>query len=40
LREKAATLPDRPLAEMQITDDDDVPLEMFDISLGQIKHKF
>jgi hypothetical protein len=40
LREKAATLPDRPLAEMQITDDDEVPLEMFDISLGQIKHKF
>ena len=40
LKEKASILPDRPLEEMQITDDDEVPLELFDIALGQIKHKF
>lgn len=40
LVEKAGCLPDRPLEQMQITDEDLVPLELFDISLGQIKHAY
>ena len=40
LAEKAKMMPDKPLAVVsQITDDDLVPLELFDYILSQVQHK-
>lgn len=33
-------MPDKKLEELNVTDEDLVPLELFDVVLSQIKHKF
>jgi len=37
---KATLLPDKPIESLNVTDEDLVPLELFDEVLTQIKHKF
>ena len=37
---KATLLPDKPIDLINVTDEDLVPLELFDEVLTQIKHKF
>lgn len=37
---KATLLPDKPIETLNVTDEDLVPLELFDEVLTQIKHKF
>jgi hypothetical protein len=37
---KSKQQPDKRQDELSITDEDMVPLELFDVVLGQIKHKF
>lgn len=37
---KATLLPDKPIDQINVTDEDLVPLELFDEVLTQIKHKF
>ena len=36
LLEKAKLIPDKPVSELEITDEDLVPLELFDQALSQI----
>lgn len=40
LNMKSKQQPDKRQDELSITDEDMVPLELFDVALGQIKHKF
>ena len=40
LEMKSKQQPDKRIEELAITDEDMVPLELFDVALGQIKHKF
>lgn len=37
---KSKQQPEKRIDELTITDEDLVPLELFDVVLGQIKHKF